>query len=106
MNVLPWVSRRAYDMLALESRRKDTIIDKLLDHQTRMERVERGLPERTPVTKAPRPELPVEFAQILNGFDNQTVRDQWEQEIRKALSKGDTTGLLNDLKQHFGLAEE
>ncbi len=43
----PWVSRRAYDVVAEQCIRLEAQVDKLQDALTRMTRVQVGLPEQT-----------------------------------------------------------
>lgn len=90
----PLVSRRALDLLTAE---RDRLLEqnaKLLDHVTRIDRREHGLPE---VPKAPRPPaqpMPDTLSDYINGYANASIR----KELRdRCLRRHHTQGVAWDI---------
>lgn len=73
----PWVSRRAYELLAEMLERERLRVDQLTDALIRLERKAAGLPERVPPTRPKRePEpMPSPLYDQIQGFANPSIRD-------------------------------
>lgn len=83
----PWVSRRAYDLLADERDRALQMCDairmsheRLTEHMKRIDRVEHGLSEQPRTPKAVPDPMPDELKKYIDGYDNSSVRAELRRE--------------------------
>lgn len=83
----PWVSRLAYETIRDERDRLRTQNDTLVEHLTRVQRREAGMPE-LPRQRAEPPEpIPAEVTRLLDGFSPE-IKKQLELEARQARRNG------------------
>ena len=94
----PWVSRRAYDAVLDERDRLRIKVDGLTDDLVRLARVEHGLPEKKPAPRQSRslPPLPENLRNLLSGFSNPIIAQQYEHEIRVQLRNGVNPDVLDN----------
>lgn len=81
---LPWVSRLAYESVRDERDRLRTQNDTLVEHVTRMDRLEHGAPELIPERRKKADPMSEEVARWIGSHDSQTVRARLAQEVQAA----------------------
>lgn len=106
MRILPWVSRRAFDVVVDERDRLRERVDGLIGELVRLARKESGLPERAPDQRAPRKPtpLPTELRNLISGFSDPTIQAQLEHEARNALRTGTPEAeIVGQLRRSLGV---
>ena len=88
---MPWISRRDLDRLY-------SLVEKALDHRSRVERAEAGLSEVPPPPRKSLGLMPPEVARWIATHDSKTVRDRLRKEaLQRAKSDGSWEGVLADI---------
>ena len=105
----PWIGRLAYDALCADRDRllattvpmatftvlcaeRDHLrgeVNRLVDHLTRLERWERGMPETVRPDRKPIEPMPNDIAEYVNGFGKQ-IRTQMTRDYYRARARGET----------------
>ncbi len=83
----PWISRRAYDVVIDERDRLRAVNDQLMEHLTRMHRVEHGVAETPRAPKAKAEEMPKSLVDYFDGLGNASMAKQLKRETEN-LHKG------------------
>jgi hypothetical protein len=83
----PWVSRLAWDLVVEELRRVREQNDRLVEHITRMDRVEHGLGEHPVKVRTLEP-MPKEVYEKIREYESSQVRAQVEREAQALHRQG------------------
>ena len=86
----PLVSRSTLEAVTDERNRLREQVDRLLDHVTRMERVEAGVPELPPQPRKQIPPIPAELMAMIQEFDSPSYRLDLEKRAQRRYSKDGT----------------
>lgn len=90
---MPWIARRDLDRLY-------AIIERLTDHQNRIERVSAGLGETPPPPRKVIPPMPNEVLDWIRSHDGQAVQDRLHKEANAAARKaGGWDSVLYDIRK-------
>lgn len=84
----PWVSRFAYDTLAAERDRLREDNAKLLDHVTRIDRREHGLPETVRPEREPMDAMPESLKLKIERFEDSRIQTTQTREAYRRRAKG------------------
>jgi len=84
----PWVSRAYAEAVVEERDRLRAQVDKLLDHMTRVDRTEKGLPELPAQPRRPAPQLTPRIRQLIARYGSAAIQDNLLRQAERALRKG------------------
>jgi hypothetical protein len=100
MIIMETVSKQAHEMLQAECARIVEQNDRLIEHLTRMDRLEHGVTEEPRLPRKQIPPMPNEIRDYIKGFASDQVRREIQRtaymEYREA---GDWEGVLNKLRR-------
>lgn len=90
------IDRSAYDTVCDERDRLQAQNDKLLDHVSRMDRLEHGVGETAKQPRADLLPMPVELREHIEGWDNPSVRKNMRDTTLRRHAGGEPWGSIMD----------